>query len=89
VTVDVLFDPLFLAPFLTGRLLAVLLALLGPYSRMRGEWLASLGVAQAAAAGFQGPVLFILGHVVGLYEERPDAMLARLAADIPSEVLHA
>ena len=48
---DVLFDPLFLAPFLNGLLLAVLLALLGPYSRMRGEWLASLGVAQAAAAG--------------------------------------
>lgn len=48
---EVLFDPLFLAPFLNGLLLALLLALLGPYSRMRGEWLASLGVAQAAAAG--------------------------------------
>jgi len=45
--------------------------------------------ADATTAGFDGPVLFILGHVVGLYEERPDAMLARLAADIPSEVLHA
>ena len=46
-----LFDPLFLAPFVNGLLLAVVLALLGPYSRMRGEWLASLGVAQAAGAG--------------------------------------
>jgi zinc transport system permease protein len=48
---DALFDPLFLTPFLNGLLLAILLPLLGPYSRMRGEWLASLGVAQAAAAG--------------------------------------
>jgi zinc transport system permease protein len=48
---DVLFDSLFLAPFLNGLLLTILLALLGPYSRMRGEWLASLGIAQAAAAG--------------------------------------
>jgi zinc transport system permease protein len=48
---DALFDPLFLAPFVNGLLLAVVLALLGPYSRMRGEWLASLGVAQAAGAG--------------------------------------
>lgn len=46
-----LFDPLFLGPFVNGLLLAVVLALLGPYSRMRGEWLASLGVAQAAGAG--------------------------------------
>jgi zinc/manganese transport system permease protein len=48
---DVLFDRLFLAPFLNGLLLAVLLALVSPYARLRGEWLASLGVAQAAAAG--------------------------------------
>lgn len=57
--VDVLFDPLFLRPFVNGLLLAVLLGLLGPYSRMRGEWLASLGVAQAAAAGL------LLGSFVG------------------------
>jgi zinc transport system permease protein len=48
---DALFDPLFLAPFVNGLLLAVVLAVLGPYSRMRGEWLASLGVTQAAGAG--------------------------------------
>jgi zinc transport system permease protein len=46
-----LFDPLFAAPFVNGLLVAIVLALLGPYSRMRGEWLASLGVAQAAGAG--------------------------------------
>ena len=60
---DVLFDSLFLGPFLNGLLLAFTLSLLGPYSRMRGEWLASLGVAQAAAAGlllaasFDGPAI--------------------------------
>jgi zinc transport system permease protein len=55
----VLFDRLFLMPFLNGLLLASLLALLGPYSRMRGDWLASLGVAQAAGAGL------LLGALAG------------------------
>lgn len=50
-SVSLLFDSLFLVPFLNGLLLAVLLSMLGTYSRMRNEWLASLGVAQAAAAG--------------------------------------
>jgi zinc/manganese transport system permease protein len=45
------FDPLFLVPFVNGLLLAVLLPVLGAYVRLRDEWLASLGVAQAAAAG--------------------------------------
>ncbi len=54
-----LFDPLFLVPFVNGALLATLLAPLGIYARMRGEWLASLGVAQAAAAGI------LLGAYVG------------------------
>jgi zinc transport system permease protein len=48
---EALFDALFLTPFVNGLLLSIVLALLGPYSRMRGEWLASLGVAQAAGAG--------------------------------------
>jgi zinc transport system permease protein len=67
---DVLLDPLFVAPFVNGLLLAVLLALLGPYARLRGEWLASLGVAQAAAAGL------LLGAVV----EGPAMVGAFLAA---------
>ena len=53
-----LFDPLFVAPFVNGLLLAVILTVLGPYSRMRGEWLASLGVAQAAGAGLVFGALF-------------------------------
>lgn len=56
---DTLFDPLFLTPFINGLLLAVVLALLGPYSRLRGEWLASLGVTQAAGAGL------LLGAFIG------------------------
>jgi zinc transport system permease protein len=71
--VDLLFDPLFRTPFLSGLLLAVLLALVGPYSRMRGEWLASLGIAQAGAAGL------LLGAFVGA--ETPGAITtAALAA---------
>lgn len=50
-------DPLFLVPFLNGAVLAVLLSVLGAYARLREEWLASLGVAQMAAAGV----------VIGLY----------------------
>jgi zinc transport system permease protein len=52
-----LFDPLFLIPFVNGALLAVLLPVLGVYARLRNEWLASLGIAQMAAAGV----------VIGLY----------------------
>lgn len=52
-----LFDPLFAVPFANGALLAVLLPVLGAYGRLRDEWLASLGVAQMAAAGV----------VIGLY----------------------
>jgi zinc transport system permease protein len=46
-----LFDPLFAVPFANGLLLAIVLPLLGAYSRLRGEWLSSLGIAQASAAG--------------------------------------
>jgi zinc/manganese transport system permease protein len=48
---DVLFDPIFLVPFANGLWLALLLPVLGAYARLRGELLASLGVAQVAAAG--------------------------------------
>jgi len=44
---------------------------------------------RTAAAEFKGPVLFIIGRVVSLYEERPGALLARLAADMPWEAAHA
>lgn len=48
---DLLFDPLFLQPFLTGLVFALLLPLYGAYLRLRGEWLAALSYAQMAAAG--------------------------------------
>lgn len=62
---SLLFDRLFLLPFVNGLLLAVVLPVLGAYIRLREEWLASLGLAQAAAAGvvlgafFVGPVALI------------------------------
>jgi zinc transport system permease protein len=75
---DVLFDPLFLAPFLNGLLLAILLALLGPYSRLRGEWLASLGVAQAAAAGLLlGTLVDGAGATVGALSAAAVAAVAK------------
>jgi uroporphyrin-III C-methyltransferase len=40
-------------------------------------------------AAFDGPVLFIVGRVVSLYEECPDAVLARIAADLPRELADA
>jgi uroporphyrin-III C-methyltransferase len=43
----------------------------------------------ARAADFTGPVLFIIGRVVSLYEEPPAEVLARIAADLPPEMAHA
>jgi len=63
IDLQILADPLFRLPFLAGLLLAVLLPLLGMYLRLRGEWLAALGLAQIASAGalvaaaLGGPVL--------------------------------
>jgi zinc transport system permease protein len=76
---NLLFDPLFLTPFVNGLLLAVLLSQLGPYSRLRGEWLASLGVAQAAAAGL------LLGSFVGA--ETPAALLTAAVAAVVKSLL--
>lgn len=45
-----LFDPMFRVPLMVGLLAAALLPLLGCYLRLRGEWLAALGLAHVAAA---------------------------------------
>jgi zinc transport system permease protein len=42
---------LFLVPFFTGLLLAIVLPLLGCYLRLRDEWLAALAYAHVAAGG--------------------------------------
>jgi zinc/manganese transport system permease protein len=60
-----LLDPLFFVPFVNGLVLAALLPVLGSYSRLRGEWLASLGIAQAAAAGIVLATLFTSSLAVG------------------------
>lgn len=48
---DAVFDPLFVTPFVTGLLFALVLPVLGMYLRLREEWLAALSFAQLAAAG--------------------------------------
>lgn len=48
--IALLTDPLFRIALLAGLLAAVLLPLLGCYLRLRGEWLAALGLAHVAAA---------------------------------------
>ncbi len=53
-------DPLFRVPFANGLLLALALPLVGAYARLRDEWLASLGLAQATAAGG------VLGALLGV-----------------------
>ncbi|MBI1904884.1 MAG: metal ABC transporter permease [Rhodocyclales bacterium] len=63
--VDLLFDPLFRLPFLTGLLLAAWLPVLGLYLRLRGEWLAVLGVAQLASAGALGGAVLGVPAVLG------------------------
>jgi uroporphyrin-III C-methyltransferase len=44
---------------------------------------------QVREAEFSGPVLFIVGHVVSLYEECPGAVLTRIVADLTPEAAHA
>lgn len=47
---NLLLDPLFRVPLAVGLLAAIVLPLLGCYLRLRGEWLAALGLAHVAAA---------------------------------------
>lgn len=55
-----LFDHLFIVPFCAGLAIAGLLPVLGNLLRLRGEWLATLGLAHlAAAAGLAGLALAI------------------------------
>jgi zinc transport system permease protein len=74
---EALFDALFLTPFVNGLLLSIMLALLGPYSRMRGEWLASLGVAQAAGAGLLFGAFFDGAATIGALAAAAVAAIAK------------
>lgn len=75
-------DPLFLVPFVNGLLLAAVLPALGAYARLRGEWLASLGIGQAAAAGivlgaFAGWPVAISATAVALVAAAAKTVLGR------------
>jgi zinc transport system permease protein len=65
VRLSTLADPIFLLPFVNGLLLAIVLPAIGAYARLRGEWLASLGIGQAAAAGIVLAAFFSLPVGVG------------------------
>ncbi len=62
---ELLFDPMFRVPFITGLVLAPLTALLGTLLRLRSEWLAALAYSQLAAAGGIIAALFHLPLLVG------------------------
>ncbi len=66
---EVLFDPLFRVPFLTGLLLAAVLPLMGALLMLREEWLAALGLAHLAAAsallGLAAGVPAVIGGTAG------------------------
>lgn len=66
---ELLFDPLFRLPFLTGLVISVAAATVGLYLRLRSEWLAALGFAHLAGAGG------VLGVFLGV-----PAMVAALGA---------
>lgn len=55
-----MWNELFLTPFLTGLVLAIVLPLLGAYLRLRDEWLAALAYSHISAAGA------LLALVVGM-----------------------
>jgi zinc/manganese transport system permease protein len=84
---DILFDPLFALPFINGLLVAVLLPVLGAYARLREEWLASLGIAQVAAAGVAlGSLLGAAVVVVGLLAAVLAAVVKSLAGRSGNDV---
>lgn len=58
--VDLLLDPLFRLPLITGWTLALLLPLIGALLMLREEWLAALGLSHLAAASA------LLGLAIGL-----------------------
>lgn len=82
---DLLFDPLFRVPFVTGLLLAGILPLIGMYLRLRNEWLAALAFAQMASAGalvamvLDGPML-VGGVLAALLAALVKGLLARAGA---------
>jgi zinc transport system permease protein len=61
----ILTDPLFRLPFATGLVLAAGLPLLGLYLRLRGDWLAVLGIGQLAGCGALVASLFGLPGLLG------------------------
>ena len=74
---DLLLDPLFRLPFVTGLGLAIGLPLLGLYLRMRGEWLAVLGIAQLAALGALAASVFALPGLLGAGAAGVGAVVAK------------
>ena len=66
---EVLLDPLFRVPFVTGLMLAAVLPLLGTLLMLREEWLAALGLAHLAAAsallGIAAGVPAMIGGAAG------------------------
>lgn len=60
-----MWSELFLVPFLTGLVLAVVLPLLGCYLRLRDEWLAALAYAHVAAGGALAALVAGLPPAVG------------------------
>ncbi len=75
----VLFDPMFRIPFLTGLALAMGLAIVGAFLRMRNEWLAALGLSQIAAAGGIAGTLLHAPVIVSAFAFAALAMLIRSA----------
>lgn len=67
--IGLLFDPLFRVPLAAGLLLALVLPPVGVLLRLRGEWLAALGLAHLAAAsalaGLAAGVPAVLGAPLG------------------------
>jgi len=75
----IFFDPLFRTPFFVGLILALVVPLLGPYLRLRQEWLAAIGLSHIAAAGV------VLGPIVGLPVPAPVLAVAAAGATAGSK----
>lgn len=74
-----LFDPMFRVPFFTGLCLAAALSLVGALLRMRGEWLAALGLSQVAAVGAIAAATLHAPPLLGAFGAAGLAMVIRSA----------
>lgn len=85
----VLWDTLFVVPFVSGLLTAALLSLIGALLRLRNEWLAALGLAHLAGAGALLGLSLHLPTVIGAPLGAMTGVLIKTLGDFRGNTVYA